>query len=68
MTASFDLGRTRDTIQLRVPAALRADPSGEPEQTPAPQPQPPAPAPAPAERKEAGTAISTCCARWHWPA
>ncbi|MFD0125348.1 acyltransferase family protein [Streptomyces virginiae] len=51
MTASFDLGRTRDTIQLRVPAALRADPSGEPEQTPAPQPQPPAPAPAPAERK-----------------
>ncbi|MGW6990039.1 acyltransferase family protein [Streptomyces sp. NPDC054946] len=40
MTASFDFGRARDTIQLRVPAALRADPSW------APDPEPQAQAPA----------------------
>ncbi|MFF8261489.1 acyltransferase family protein [Streptomyces virginiae] len=39
MTASFDLGRSRDTMQLRVPAALRAEPAREPEPTPAPEPQ-----------------------------
>ncbi|MFF9055989.1 acyltransferase family protein [Streptomyces erythrochromogenes] len=47
MTASFDPGRTGDTIRLRVPAALRADASGElhphpPQPQPQPKPQPPA--------------------------
>ncbi|MGW6786360.1 acyltransferase family protein [Streptomyces sp. NPDC054987] len=54
MTASFDLGRTRDTVQLRVPAALRAEPSRAPEWEPEPEPQAPEPhgqEPAPAARK-----------------
>ncbi len=54
MTASFDLGRTRDTVQLRVPAALRAEPSRAPEWDPEPEPQTQAPhgqEPAPAARK-----------------
>ncbi|MFB7169908.1 acyltransferase [Streptomyces sp. NPDC056254] len=54
MTASFDLGRTRDTVQLRVPAALRAEPSRAPEWEPEPQTQAPEPhgqEPAPAARK-----------------
>ncbi|MGW2037083.1 acyltransferase family protein [Streptomyces virginiae] len=47
MTASFDVGRPRDTMQLRVPAALRAEAEREPEPTPGQE----QPAQAPAERK-----------------
>ncbi|MGZ9935724.1 acyltransferase family protein [Streptomyces sp. NC-S4] len=39
MTASFDLGRTRDTMQLRIPAALRVEPTRDEETEPRPAPQ-----------------------------
>ncbi|MFK0235470.1 acyltransferase family protein [Streptomyces vinaceus] len=39
MTVPFDLGRSRDTMRLRVPAALRAEAARRPE--PMPEPEPP---------------------------